>query len=602
MASTDIEAGTFYLEKLSVAGESEDEYEYEEVPVDDLSSLATGDLAEDWEKTINIIDQSKRDRKIEAKFDNPNQPSIIKRPEVADDFVRNFLRRNGLKRTMDCFQVEWYELKQKGQLDNIEVFNVPDAFQSLMLLTDEVKKLKVDRDKYKSAATAAKESYVKVMKERDFHRMHHLRIVQEKNRLITDLKRLKKHYKSFEPAMTALKMKYDNALREKMLVRLERDRAVGQVTSLQASLHNIENGKDDPLPATTGYRAERARNVEGPTQIELRKQRDKEKVQEAEKQLETKDSVFPVDTRVNPLLALVKGAPKINMRQHGNIKASYKAVSSVSLHPRKQLVVSGSDDGMWKMWPLPTGDVILTGKGHTDWISDVDFDPSGTMLASCGGDQKVKLWDFDQGKCILTFHEHIQPIWRVSWHHTSNFVASASMDQTVKVWDINSERCRATLRGHADSVNSVQFLHFGNTLLTSSADKTISLWDARTKLCAHTFFGHEHSINDANFTMKGDAVVSCDSFGTVKMWDVRTITQMLSFDVGPHPANSVAIDPTNHMMAAASNDASIKIIEISNGNISTLPGHDDACNCVMFDVTGSFLISGGSDGNIKLWS
>jgi len=35
----------------------------------------------------------------------------------------------------------------------------------------------------------AKETYVKMRKERDFHRMHHKRVVQEKNKLITDIKR-----------------------------------------------------------------------------------------------------------------------------------------------------------------------------------------------------------------------------------------------------------------------------------------------------------------------------------------------------------------------------------------------------------------------------
>jgi len=35
----------------------------------------------------------------------------------------------------------------------------------------------------------AKEKYVKMKKERDYHRMHHRQTLQEKNRLITDIKR-----------------------------------------------------------------------------------------------------------------------------------------------------------------------------------------------------------------------------------------------------------------------------------------------------------------------------------------------------------------------------------------------------------------------------
>lgn len=35
----------------------------------------------------------------------------------------------------------------------------------------------------------AKERYVRIQKERDYHRMHHRRVVQEKDKLLTDLKR-----------------------------------------------------------------------------------------------------------------------------------------------------------------------------------------------------------------------------------------------------------------------------------------------------------------------------------------------------------------------------------------------------------------------------
>jgi hypothetical protein len=76
----------------------------------------------------------------------------------------------------------------------------------------------------------ARDTYTKLRKERDFHRMHHKRIVQEKNRLITDIKRLKNHYSLYEPTLKHLKQKYETAMKEKMLTKLERDRAVGQVS------------------------------------------------------------------------------------------------------------------------------------------------------------------------------------------------------------------------------------------------------------------------------------------------------------------------------------------------------------------------------------
>lgn len=52
------------------------------------------------------------------------------------------------------------------------------------------------------------------------------------------------------------------------------------------------------------------------------------------------------------------------------------AISRLALHPRKQILATSSDDNTWKMWAVPGGDIIMTGEGHTDWVSECDFHPS----------------------------------------------------------------------------------------------------------------------------------------------------------------------------------------------------------------------------------
>jgi len=82
----------------------------------------------------------------------------------------------------------------------------------------------------------AKDTYVRLRKERDYHKLNHKRVVQEKNRLITDLRRLRDHYSCYEPALRTLKTKYEMAMKEKMLSKLERDRIMGEVQGLKSAL------------------------------------------------------------------------------------------------------------------------------------------------------------------------------------------------------------------------------------------------------------------------------------------------------------------------------------------------------------------------------
>lgn len=52
--------------------------------------------------------------------------AVTKRPEVIDDFLRNFFVKMGLSRTCEAFETEWYEMKATGRLEGNS--HVPDVY------------------------------------------------------------------------------------------------------------------------------------------------------------------------------------------------------------------------------------------------------------------------------------------------------------------------------------------------------------------------------------------------------------------------------------------------------------------------------------------
>ncbi|XP_017656861.2 sperm-associated antigen 16 protein [Nannospalax galili] len=468
--------GAYYLEKVTITETSEDDYEYEEIP-DDNFSIPEGE--EDLAKAMHIVQEQDTDIQIlEQKTILP--PSHVVH-EAIEDFLCNFLIKMGMAKTLDYFQAEWYELIQKGGTDLRSVGTVPDVYSQVMLLENENKNLKRDLKNFKQAADKARKELLKTQKERDFHRMHHKRIVQEKNKLINDLKGLKLHYASYEPTIRVLHEKHHALLKEKMLTSLERDKAVRKISGLQATLKNTDKGHTH-VPVVKGdYSSERENKSEGPTQKYLHQAR--ENGYKAKMKDERKDSEFPIDMQPDPNLSLCKEnlcPAKFDYKLHNIFRLHELPVSCIVMHPRKDILVSCSEDRLWKMVGLPKGNVLLTGSSHTDWLSDCCFHPGGNKLATSSGDTTIKLWDLSKGECILTFEGHRHAVWSCTWHSGGDFVASASLDMTSKIWDVNSERCRYTLYGHTESVNSIEFFPFSNTLLTASADKTLSVWDART--------------------------------------------------------------------------------------------------------------------------
>ena len=71
-------------------------------------------------------------------------------------------------------------------------------------------------------------------------------------------------------------------------------------------------------------------------------------------------------------------------------KGHAMSVAAVAAHPSEPVVATASDDGSWKLWSLPAGELVLSGDGHKDWVSSVAFHPAGTHLASGSGDSTVR--------------------------------------------------------------------------------------------------------------------------------------------------------------------------------------------------------------------
>lgn len=89
-------------------------------------------------------------------------------------------------------------------------------------------------------------------------------------------------------------------------------------------------------------------------------------------------------------------------------------------------------------------------------------------------------------------------------------------------------------------------------------------------LCGKPFYGHQHSCNHATFNALGDTVASYELYGVVKRWDMRKVAVMITMETGPHPSNQVAFHPSGRTLAIASNDGSVKLVELASTQVSGL--------------------------------
>ncbi len=68
-------------------------------------------------------------------------------------------------------------------------------------------------------------------------------------------------------------------------------------------------------------------------------------------------------------------------------------VSSVSISPDSNYVVSGSYDKNLKVWYFATGDLIYTLEGHKKEVVTVAISPDSKYIISGSKDTTIKIWE-----------------------------------------------------------------------------------------------------------------------------------------------------------------------------------------------------------------
>jgi len=300
---------------------------------------------EDFEEAMKEAASS-----TQRKLKPPDQQIILNIPETVDDFLRNFLRRAGLNRTLSCFEAEWYGSTQKLLAETLSttetaetgIFFIPDAVTHGQFLQHELDSVHRETEQLRQEVLAAAENLVRMQRERDFHRLQYQRVAEQKNKLVNDFRQLREHLQSYKLVLRQLEVKYQTALRQKRLVSLQKDR--------------VQNTTD---PGLNQEKAKEKKEsiVKSPNRAE----------KSAAKSTNSypKDSEFPVCSRLErPQQAQVKSQKgKDSFSLSCSIRAHELPVSCIALHPRKLLLASASDDRSWRLWALPTNEEKVTHSG-----------------------------------------------------------------------------------------------------------------------------------------------------------------------------------------------------------------------------------------------
>eukprot|EP00039_Didymoeca_costata_P031356 m.34338 g.34338 ORF g.34338 m.34338 type:complete len:581 (+) comp8709_c0_seq1:112-1854(+) len=562
--------------------DSDDGFEYREV--DAPSVIPEGDN-EPLEKTLNSVQEA---HQLKPKK-NVDSVELKHRPETVEDYLRNFLFRKKMSKTLACFQAEWYGMVRNGLVDEANL-EVPDCYVQNSQLLDKVERLEKRNNLLEDALSGANKNILQLKKERDFHKLAHRGIKTENSELMSTIDRIQDQHDDIIKENKTLRKRYEVTKRKSTVadIKLEKtQQELLKVTMRQTSISDDgEPNKTTEVPKTLSETARPSAMSSSQLLPSTLLPRDV-----------AGENVIPMTiTRAKELRALTA------------FQAHDSAVSSMAINTlpgvTSSVLATGCDDGSFRLWDIGgdnNGEMLLHTQAHNNWIGGLAFHPQGSLLLTGSGDTTVKLWDLGAHECVGSLVDHGHAVWDIDVHHTGSAAVSASLDCTVKLWDLQSTTCCSTFRGHDDSVNSARFQSFSNLLVTAGGDHRVVLWDARTGFQNMIFQGHENACNHATFNAQGDKIASVDADGVVKLFEVRNGKCIASFST-LSTATYCSFDASGSVLAVACDDKSTRILDVTNLDlVNKLDGHYEAVQSVIFEAHGRYAVTGADDGGVRVW-
>ncbi|QSJ19764.1 serine/threonine protein kinase [Nostoc sp. UHCC 0702] len=287
---------------------------------------------------------------------------------------------------------------------------------------------------------------------------------------------------------------------------------------------------------------------------------------------------------------------------------SLGTVNALSISPDGNILASGSNDKIIRLWNLNTKNVLASLSGHSQAVTSVAFSPNGEILATASDDKTIKLWHVDTFAEIFTLWGHSHAVKSVAFSPNGEILASGSWDKKIKLWDVNTGAEICTLTGHKLQVTSVAFSPDGQLLASASFDRTIRLWNLRemqNRPCnglLGTFSGHTRAVLTVAFSPDGKILATGSDDNTIKLWDVN-IGQLIS-TLSSHSWSvmAVAFTTDGQTLISGSWDKTVKLWRVNTAEeIVTLSGHVDSVSAVAVSRVAQLIASSSTDKTIKLW-
>ncbi len=266
-----------------------------------------------------------------------------------------------------------------------------------------------------------------------------------------------------------------------------------------------------------------------------------------------------------------------------------------------QTLVTGAQDNTVRVWDLP---LRLPIRRHTEpgpVITSLALAPDGSSVLTTSAAGAVQSFPLTKTGAAFSSIGHTAAGSAAAWRTDSAGFATADTAGRLCLWSPDLEAPLATLIGHPGRVSQLLFVQGNQQLVSLGDDQLLRAWQlpvvpGRLLLTLDAAAVHGELIPGQNMAL----IVAAGQ--PPLLLNLQTGERTREFPAAGNNVACLAPAPNAQWLAAGTSAGEIRILNLGDAiQTGRLAGHTGAVTDVAVHADGQRVISGGTDGTLRVW-